>query len=202
MPSLSNGGGALPMSDSPQSDIKGRASALAAVAGATSVKILAAYQLNAAALPSNALEPDRLRLLNSRPNLLGLPMSDYGLSGVDEDAFSALTRFKPGGVVHVDPQTVVSNTVAEAYDVLPGWAGILQLIKQGALKRGKLEFVVTRPIARFPARLGARYALEGDMPVPEGDYGSLIVSRMGREGVRTRLELRRLPFAGKPGGVE
>jgi len=61
----------------------------------------------------------------------------------------------PGGVVDVDPKSVVSPHEARPYSVLPQEAGMLQLLDRGDLTpdmNGRDVFTIKRPI-RFPAGL-------------------------------------------------
>lgn len=44
-----------------------------------------------------------------------------------------MRRFSPGGVIEIDPRSVVSNLPAAKYQVLPQQAGLAQLIEEGAL---------------------------------------------------------------------
>jgi Ca2+-binding EF-hand superfamily protein len=86
-----------------------------------------------------------------------------------------LNRFHPGGVVKIDPKTVVSAYPVEPYVVLPQQAGLAQLMEQGLIKRQGNAFLVLQPIPRFPAGLyGAHsvsFVLGPDVPLPPGDPG-------------------------------
>lgn len=92
----------------------------------------------------------------------------------------------PRTVVHIDPATVVASQPAKAFDVLPGNAGLSQLLQEGALvKMGDREYRVTRKI-RFPAGLyGAQLAkfwIPKGVPVPDGDPGhSCVMSEATRK---------------------
>jgi Ca2+-binding EF-hand superfamily protein len=82
-------------------------------------------------------------------------------------------RFSPGGVISVDAKQVVGNEPAVPYKVLPKEAGLIQLVKSGALTRNGLsEFVINRKI-RFPAGLGGahsvRFLLRRGVPRPDGN---------------------------------
>lgn len=90
-------------------------------------------------------------------------------------------RFSPGGVVTVDAKSVVASVPAEPYEVLPQEAGLLQLIKSGALTRNdKGEFLINKKI-RIPAGLAGahsvKFLLLRGVPEPDGDAGhSTIIS--------------------------
>jgi len=83
------------------------------------------------------------------------------------------------GVMTIDPRLVVSNTKAEAYQVLPLQAGMLQLLKDGALaskERGSFDIVKKM---RYPAELtglnNMRFVLKKGVPIPDGDSGDSCV---------------------------
>ena len=91
------------------------------------------------------------------------------------DLHAELRRFYPGGVVDIEPGTVVASRTAARYEVLPQQAGLIQLEESGALSRNQRgEFLIHRQI-RFPAELtgaqAARFLLLRGVPRPEGDPG-------------------------------
>ncbi|HOZ35327.1 MAG TPA: hypothetical protein PLM52_20830, partial [Tabrizicola sp.] len=96
-----------------------------------------------------------------------------------------LNRFHPGGVVKLDPKTVVSAYPVEPYVVLPQQAGLAQLMEQGLIKRQGNAFLVLQPIPRFPAGLhGAHsvsFVLGPDVPLPPGDPGHSSVRDANRK---------------------
>lgn len=81
-------------------------------------------------------------------------------------------RYYPGGIVEMDPQAVVSSKPVERYEVLPGYAGLLQLIQSGALTKAKgREFLIHKKI-RMPAELSnAKFLLLKGVPAPDGHIG-------------------------------
>lgn len=97
------------------------------------------------------------------------------------DLASDVARYHPGGVTEIDPATVVASRPPVRFEVLPGAAGLLQLVREGALeKTAGGEFLIKRKI-RFPAGLhggiAGRFLLLRGVPVPEGDAGhSCVVS--------------------------
>ena len=98
------------------------------------------------------------------------------LSGSLEQKFRS---FQPGGVIEVDAKKVVANVTAAPYEVLPQEAGLLQLIKSGALAENHAgEFIINKKI-RLPAGLAGahmvRFLLRHGAPKPEGDFGHSIV---------------------------
>jgi Ca2+-binding EF-hand superfamily protein len=86
-----------------------------------------------------------------------------------------LYRFSPGGVIEIDPKSVVSNVPAARYEVLPQQAGLVQLLASGALQQNGLgEFIVSEKI-RFPAGLNGAHSVTflvlSKVPYPDGDPG-------------------------------
>ncbi len=102
------------------------------------------------------------------------------------DLESDLEQFSPGGVVDIDPQTVVANAPAVRYEVLPGAAGLLQLENSGALTRNQRgEFLIHRKI-RFPAGLAPlspTFLLLRGVETPEGhpDGAKVISEETGQQ---------------------
>jgi Ca2+-binding EF-hand superfamily protein len=86
-----------------------------------------------------------------------------------------MSRFWPGGVIEIDPKSVVGSAEPARYEVLPAQAGLLQLLTSGALtQNGAGEYIVREKI-RFPAGLTGAHAvtflvLKGT-PSPDGDPG-------------------------------
>lgn len=96
-----------------------------------------------------------------------------------------IATFYPGGVITFDPQSVVASQPPSAFDVLPGQAGLRQLVQRGALVEiADRDYRVLRKI-RFPAGLyGAHRAtfwIARGVPVPDGDPGhSCVLSEATR----------------------
>lgn len=88
---------------------------------------------------------------------------------------SEFHRFSPGGLVQIDPRDVVSSQPAEAYEVLPQQAGLLQLVNSGALSVNRSgDFLIHKKI-RFPGGLhgahSVKFLLLKGVPLPDGDPG-------------------------------
>lgn len=102
---------------------------------------------------------------------------------------SELRRFSPGGVVEIDPGTIVVSLPVSRYEVLPQQAGLIQLMQTGALSQNRLgEFLIHKKI-RFPAGLAGahsvKFLLLRGVPMPEGDPGhSPVVSEETGESLR------------------
>lgn len=91
-----------------------------------------------------------------------------------------LLKFAPAGVVQIDANTVVASNRAESYEVLPQEAGLLQLVKEGALARTgnhgfRLTFKIVKPMKRFPAGLAGAHSvaflLTKGVAMPQGNRG-------------------------------
>lgn len=99
---------------------------------------------------------------------------------------ATLLRFYPGGIESVMPEDVVTNGTAQAYDVLPQQAGLIQLVQDGALSvLDDGTFSIDKPIARFPAGLAGahsvRFVLRRGVPMPSGSPGhsSVLIEETG-----------------------
>ena len=59
-------------------------------------------------------------------------------------------RFSPGGVIEIDPKTVVGSAPAASYAVLPQQAGLVQLLASGALTQNSLGEYSCAKKSAFP----------------------------------------------------
>ncbi len=91
--------------------------------------------------------------------------------------------FKADGVAKIDPEAVIAPKPVELYDILPGRAGIEQLLGTGHLVKEEKGLRIVKPIKRFPARLtgaqSVKFILPADMPMPAGSPGHSFVGREG-----------------------
>lgn len=121
---------------------------------------------------------------------------------VDANTFSEFYRFNPGGIVNLDAASVTSPGRAEYYDILPGEAGLIQLMTEGRIKRlSDGVYYVQKPVARYPAGLAGAHSvvfmLAKGIPQPKGNPGhSCVLSEatgqpVGRVGPSCRRYLRR-----------
>ncbi len=97
-------------------------------------------------------------------------------SKADANTIAALKRFSPGGVATIDAKSVIASPSAQAYDVLPQQAGLVQLMEEGKIERlSDGVYYIKKPIARFPAGLAGahsvKFMLAKGVPMPEGDSG-------------------------------
>jgi hypothetical protein len=121
------------------------------------------------------LEKQRLLSFFSTDPLAGHPL-EYDIA----------SRF-PNGVMQVDPEDVIANLPVERYEILPGSAGLKQLIDRGALQQVNIDlYRILRPI-RMPADLsGAHFTLMRGVPRPEGSYrGACVIDQETGQPVRT-----------------
>jgi hypothetical protein len=101
--------------------------------------------------------------------------------------FNRDSRFRPGlrrqaglrypaGVVEIDPETVVSASPVRAYTVLPGYAGLQQLVQEGAVEDiGNNEFRIRRKIRLPAALISGVLLLPKGVPPPDGERGRVCV---------------------------
>ena len=126
------------------------------------------YSVGTLALPSATVTP------SARPT--------HVPPGFDPAVYQLGLWFTPGGIVDIDPASVISIAPAEPYEVLPQGFGLAQLVASGALEaRRDRYFYIARPIPRFPAGLyGAHsvtFVLGTGVPMPAGTPGhSCVVS--------------------------
>jgi hypothetical protein len=99
---------------------------------------------------------------------------------VDPRIWAIFAKLHPGGVVELDPGKVIAPDPVERYEVLPGFAGIVQLTRQGVLEViGERSYRILKPIARFPGDIKRGFAvtfrLAKGVPMPLGSHGDFCV---------------------------
>ena len=86
---------------------------------------------------------------------------------------SDLRLYHPGGLVELDPKRVVASVPVERYEVLPQEAGMLQLLRSGALIQNRDGDYLIKQKIRFPAELQGSHAIKflllRGVPMPDGD---------------------------------
>jgi hypothetical protein len=86
-------------------------------------------------------------------------------------------------VIQIAAQEVRGPETATPYDILPGRAGIAQLVASGDLTPTLEGYRITRPIAHFPANLtgsvATNFVLGAGIPAPRGSPGHSCVSAEG-----------------------
>ncbi len=123
--------------------------------------ISGSYSVQRVSLPSG-------QIVRAERNSAPLPQ------GFDAQMWREAVRFWPGGLVAVNPRSVVAKGPVEAYKVLPSQMGLSQLLGSGAIERksnGALRIV--RPIAHMPPSMGGAHSVTlivaSGVPVPLGD---------------------------------
>jgi hypothetical protein len=114
-----------------------------------------------------------------------LPSGDTGRPAVDEtppagfdaDLWKEALKSRPGGLVSIDLATVVADHPAVAFEVLPGMAGVAQLLGSGALTRlGANSFKIAKAIPRYPPGFGSvQFVLGKGVPRPAGKQAAYCV---------------------------
>jgi Ca2+-binding EF-hand superfamily protein len=160
------------------------AGAVARETGKTPEGVFGRYEVGAFSVPSGTIQtasdpnkPQVLVIQKSAGTLTiqgdpkGVVVQTPSVRGLEND----LRRFNPGGVIDIDPASVVARLPVARYEVLPEQAGLIQLVRAGALSQNRSgEFLIQKKI-RFPAGLtGAHsvtFVLLRGAPLPDGDPG-------------------------------
>ncbi len=91
-----------------------------------------------------------------------------------------LYRYSPGGLIEIDPKTVVASLPAQTYEVFPQQAGLVQLLESGALTQNRAGEYIVRKKMRFPAGLhgghSVKFLVLRGTPVPDGHPGHSCVT--------------------------
>jgi Ca2+-binding EF-hand superfamily protein len=91
-----------------------------------------------------------------------------------------LYYFWPGGLVEIDPKSVVASLPVQTYEVFPQQAGLVQLLESGALKQNRAGEYIVQKKTRFPAGLAGAHSVKflvlRGVPVPDGDPGHSCVT--------------------------
>jgi hypothetical protein len=138
--------------------------------------VVGLYKMALAKLPSGATSRDA-----AYPNTIPPPRTAAARAVLDDQL-----RFTPQGVVAIDPRTVVSNLPARRYDVLPGHAGLAQLVDRGVLEVsfsrsvtlggtqfvGNIEIKGVDPKSLEVSLAPSGYRIIGPMTFPAGMHGS------------------------------
>jgi Ca2+-binding EF-hand superfamily protein len=91
----------------------------------------------------------------------------------------------PGGIAEIDASSVVAGVPAVRYDVLPRAAGLLQLVRSGALSRNRRGEYLIHKKMRFPTGLhgghAVKFLLMKGVPEPDGDprHSDLVSAETG-----------------------
>lgn len=108
------------------------------------------------------------KVTRARPETTVMPR------GFDPTVWREAARYWPGGLVSVDPASVVAKARVAPYRVLPSQMGLAQLVGAGAVQRlTESKFRVVKPIAHMPPSMGGAHSvkliLAKGVPMPPGD---------------------------------
>ena len=156
-----------------------------AVTGKTPETVAAKYSVFGFRVPSGGIESVKIEKEQGKGVItIEKPQGTLKLSGSASSlvvqagpsrARDEMNRFSPGGVIEIDPKTVVGSAPATSYEVLPQQAGLVQLLASGALTQNSLGEYLVREKIRFPAGLyGAQsvtFLILNGTPYPDGDPG-------------------------------
>jgi len=168
----------------------GRPAALAVerLAGRRPDRVIGAQDLSTMYLPSGRRDDQ-----SALPSAIELPILSRGRAMWQEFSYR-----RPGGVVRVDPAKVVSRLAVNLHEVLPGEAGVAQLMDEEALEVMELsqtvrlgldsgnvsvsitptprKFKITRKI-RIPGGFSGDFLLGRGVPMPDGNLArSCVIS--------------------------
>ena len=139
--------------------------------------VAAKYSVASFKVPSGAIETrgeKPVRLVVRETEIMG-NASNAILQARPSRAKDDLYRFSPGGVIEIDPRTVVGSQPAASYEVLPQQAGLVQLLSTGALTQNSVGEYIVRQKIRFPAGLAGAHSVTflimKGTPYPDGDPG-------------------------------
>jgi Ca2+-binding EF-hand superfamily protein len=144
--------------------------------------VAAKYSVSSFAVPSGKIESlqdqrQPLLVIQKSQGTLNLAgnASNVIIQGGPSRARDDMNRFFPGGVIEIDPKTVVGSAPAAAYEVLPSQAGLVQLLSTGALTQNSAGEYIVRNKIRFPAGLAGAHSVTflvmKGAPYPDGDPG-------------------------------
>jgi Ca2+-binding EF-hand superfamily protein len=106
--------------------------------------------------------------------------SNIILRAAPSAALDDLYSYSPGGLVEIDPKSVVSSLPAKTYEVFPEQAGLVQLLETGALKRNRAGEYIVQKKMRFPAGLAGAHSVKflvlRGTPLPDGHPGHSCVT--------------------------
>jgi Ca2+-binding EF-hand superfamily protein len=155
--------------------------------GQEPVKVSTAYSVSEFSIPSGTVET----LDNGRGQML-IVQKDAGTLRFEGDTSNIILRagrsqalddlyfYSPGGLIEIDPRSVVSSLPAQTYEVFPEQAGLVQLLESGALKQNRAGEYVVQKKMRFPAGLAGahsvRFLVLRGTPLPDGHPGHSCVT--------------------------
>ena len=95
---------------------------------------------------------ERLQRLRNRYKIYIPPAPE----GYDKMLWERFIKRHSGGIVKIDPAKVVSDAKVENYELLPGLAGIMELIRDGYMEKVDYDnFRIIKDITKFPIGLAS-----------------------------------------------
>lgn len=173
--------------EAPSSGSLQTAAMVRAATGKTPETVATKYSVSSFKLPSGTVESSEkgargliIQKTEGTLNIVG-NASNVIIQAGPSRARDEMYRFSPGGVIEIDPKTVVGSHPAENYEVLPQQAGLVQLLASGALIQNSVGEYIVRQKIRFPAGLAGAHSVTflvmKGAPYPEGDPGhSCVIS--------------------------
>jgi Ca2+-binding EF-hand superfamily protein len=169
-------------SEVPSSQSIQTAAAVRQVTGQEPFKVASAYSVSGISIPSGKVEAlgDISRKKPTLEKGAGAIRFEGDISNIilragPSGALDDLYRYSPGGLVGIDPASVVANLPVRTYEVLPQEAGLVQLLESGALRRNRAGEYIVQKQMRFPAGLHGAHSVKflvlRGTPVPDGDPG-------------------------------
>ena len=158
------------------------------------VAVVAAHQRTAGfRIPSGKVETTEMATRTKSGSVAKLErdIRNRGPQAATGDLERNFLQLTPGGLIEIEANSVVASAEVVPYEVPPQEAGLIQLMKSGALTQNQRgEFLIHSKI-RLPTALSGRHAakflLMRGVPMPEGDLGqSLIVSEETGEAIPPR----------------
>jgi hypothetical protein len=162
--------------------------AVAAVRKATGqepFKAFAAYSVMGFSIPSGKIDSlaDRRRQMLTIEKGAGTlrvdGTSNLLVRAAPSKALNDLYNNLPGGLIEIDPKSVVSSFPVQTYEVFPQQAGLVQLLESGALKLNRTGEYIVQKKMRFPAGLfgiSVKFLVPHGAPAPDGDPGHACVT--------------------------
>jgi Ca2+-binding EF-hand superfamily protein len=174
-------------SEAPSSQSIQTVAAVREATGQEPFKVSTAYAVLGFSIPSGkveALADTQRRMLIIEKNAGTLRIqgdsTNFIVRAGPSRARDDLYTYSPGGLVEIDPKSVVASLPAETYEVLPEQAGLVQLLESGALTQNRAGEYIVQKKTRFPAGLAGahqvRFLVLRGVPVPDGDPGHSCVT--------------------------
>ena len=107
--------------------------------------------------------------------------------GTSPQQWKHIVRLWPAGIASIDPGSITATQPVETYDVLPGHAGLAQLVQESVLEtEDDRTFAVLKPLRRYPANLDGSMSVifyqPAAFPLPAGEIsGACLLEKETRK---------------------